>query len=71
MGFAFAGDDTQDLEVRVITQVLVTLVERDNQGQWQVRDPIFKLARGVGSRVATGFESGDDDYSHGNPVVGS
>lgn len=23
-------------------------------GQWQVRDPIFKLARGVGSRVATG-----------------
>jgi hypothetical protein len=40
MGFAFTGDDTQHLEVRVVTQGMVTLRER----QRQIEDPIAELS---------------------------
>jgi hypothetical protein len=44
MGFAFTGDDTQHLEVRVVTQGMVTLRERDNERQRQIEDPIAELS---------------------------
>ena len=36
MGFAFTGDDTQHLEVRVVTQGMITLREMDNERQRQI-----------------------------------